>query len=316
VKREKINPIPHILYPLNVLEAATQRLTAAGCDMPRLDAEVLLAYALQQDRTWLYTHPQFPLDDNQVNSFETLLRRREQREPVAYIVGVKEFFGLGFEVNPRVLIPRPETELLVETALHISGWRMADGRWRMANGESPISNFQSKIQNPKSKIVDVGTGSGCIAISLAKNLPEATFLAIDASAEALQLARRNAERHGVADRITFLQGDLLQPLTSAVDLIVSNPPYVSSPELAAAMPEVSRFEPHLALDGGPDGLDVIRRLLAQAREKLNPGGALLVEIGSAQGQAVEQLARLPFPTANIQIEQDLAGLDRLLLVEL
>jgi release factor glutamine methyltransferase len=162
----------------------------------------------------------------------------------------------------------------------------------------------------------VGTGSGCIAISLAKNLPEATFLAIDASAEALQLARRNAERHGVAEKITFLQGNLLHPLTSAVDLIVSNPPYVSNPELAAAMPEVSRYEPHLALDGGPDGLDVIRQLLAQAREKLNPGGGLLAEIGSNQGQAVAQLAKSHFPTANVQIKQDLAGLDRLLVVEL
>ncbi|HXW00555.1 MAG TPA: peptide chain release factor N(5)-glutamine methyltransferase, partial [Anaerolineae bacterium] len=262
-----------------------------------------------QDRTWLYTHPQFPLDDNQMNSFETLLRRREQREPVAYIVGVKEFFGLEFEVNPHVLIPRPETELLVETVLRISGWPMANGEWRMAD-------LQSKIQNLKSKIVDVGTGSGCIAISLAKNLPDATFLAIDASAEALQLARRNAERHGVADRITFLQGDLLQPLTSAVDLIVSNPPYVSQPELVAAMPEVSRYEPRLALDGGPIGLDVIWRLLAQAREKLNPGGALLMEIGSNQGQGVAQLAKTLFPQALTWVAQDLAGLDRLLIVEL
>jgi release factor glutamine methyltransferase len=319
VKREKISAISHIQHLLNVLEIAIRRLAAAGCDTPRLDAELLLAHTLQQDRTWLYTHPQFSLDNKQLNSFETLLRRREQREPVAYIIGVKEFFGLEFEVNPHVLTPRPETELLVETALRIRkspSQRMGNGEWGMGHGGSLISNLQSKIQNLKSKIVDVGTGSGCIAISLTKNLPGASFLAIDASAEALQLARRNAERHGVADRITFLQGDLLQPLTSAVDLIVSNPPYVSQPELVTAMPEVSRYEPHLALDGGPDGLDVIRRLLTQAREKLNPGSALMVEIGSNQGPVVAQLAKFHFPQANSRIERDLAGRDRLLVVEL
>jgi release factor glutamine methyltransferase len=260
VKRENVK---------TVLEMATHRLTAAGCDTPGLDAEVLLAYVLRQDRTWLYTHPQILLDDSQVNSFEKLLSRREQREPVAYLVEGKEFFGLEFEVNPHVLIPRPETELLVETALRISEsanqpQSVANGReaWRIPNLQylkgsahslqaSPRGTT-SPIQNPpkarppearkraKSKIVDVGTGSGCIAITLAKNLPNAAIVAIDTSPEALQLAQRNAKRHGVADRITFLQGNLLQPLASPVDLIVSNPPYVSQPELTAAMPEVSR----------------------------------------------------------------------------
>ncbi len=299
---------------------ATQRLAAAGCDTPRLDAEVLLAHSLgNKDRTWLYVHALDLLEANQINTFEALLRRREQREPVAYIVGHKEFFGLEFEVNSHVLIPRPETELLIEMAL------------RMANGEPAIpsraerslplghvSNPKSKIQNLKSKIVDVGTGSGCIAIALAKNLPNATFFAIDASPEALQLAQRNAKRHGVADRIAFLQGNLLQPLTSPIDLIVTNPPYVSHPELVAdsISPEVSQYEPRLALDGGQDGLEVIRRLLRQARAKLKPGGSLLVEIGSTQGQAVVQLAETYFPGANIQVKKDLAGLDRLLVAEL
>lgn len=286
---------------------ATHRLAAAGCDTSRLDAEVLLAHSLgNKDRTWLYVHSLASLDAHQINKFEALLQRREQREPVAYLVGHKEFFGLEFEVNPHVLIPRPETELLVETALNIRDWRLEIGDWRVSNLQSPIS------------IVDVGTGSGCIAIALAKNLPRATFFAIDASPEALQLAQRNAKRHGVADRITFLQGNLLQSLTSPVDLIVTNPPYVSHLELVAASvsPEVSQYEPRLALDGGQDGLEVIRRLLAQARAKLKPGGSLLVEIGSTQGQAVVQLGETYFPGANIQVKKDLAGWDRLLVAEL
>jgi release factor glutamine methyltransferase len=166
------------------------------------------------------------------------------------------------------------------------------------------------------EIVDVGTGSGCIAIALAARLSGATLFAIDASTDALVLARQNARRHKVADRITFLRGDLLQPLDRPVDLIVSNPPYVSKSELREVSPEVSQYEPRLALDGGEDGLAVIRLLLRQAREKLKPGGALLAEIGSIQGPAVAHYARESFPTADVSVRQDLAGLDRLLIVRL
>ncbi len=290
----------------NILEVATRCLTVADCDTPRLDAEVLLAHMLGQDRAWLYAHPQVSLNEDQLNRFAALLHRREQREPVAYLIGSKEFFGLEFVVNPHVLIPRPETELLVETAL----WILDFGFW--------ILEGKSKIQNLKSKIVDVGTGSGCIAIALAKHLPHASVVAIDVSPDPLRLAEQNARRHGVADRITFLLGDLLQPLAEPVDLIISNPPYVSRSDLAASVsPEVSRYEPRLALDGGEDGLEVIRRLLPQAREKLKPGGSLLVEIGSGQGVAVSQIAKKYFPQADaFRVEQDLAGLDRLLLVQL
>lgn len=277
------------LHIRDVLAGAVERLSAAGCDTPRLDAEVLLAQAVGQERTWLYLHVSDPLDEDQLNQFETLLRRREGRESVAYLLGHKEFFGLEFEVNPHVLIPRPETELLVETAIELA------------------------IINEKFTIVDVGTGSGCIAVALAKHLPAASVTAIDASPEALRLARLNAERHDA--RITFLSGDLLEPVSEPVDLIVSNPPYVSRAELAAAMPEVGIYEPRLALDGGEDGLDVVQRLLPQAGEKLKPGGTLLVEIGSTQGTAVRQLAQIHFPRAVIQIKKDLAGLDRLLVVE-
>ncbi|MBE7551292.1 MAG: peptide chain release factor N(5)-glutamine methyltransferase [Anaerolineales bacterium] len=283
----------------NILEKAIHRLSAVGCDTPRLDAEVLLAHNLGRERTWLYLHPSDSLDENQEKQFEELLHRREQREPVAYIIGHKEFFGLEFQVNPHVLIPRPDTELLVETAI----------KWS-------IINNQLSIVNRKFTIVDVGTGSGCIAVALAKHTPDLSIIAVDTSPEALRLARLNAEQHAVADRITFLSGDLLELLLEPVDLIVSNPPYVSQPELAAAMPEVSKYEPRLALDGGPDGLEVIRRLLSQAREKLARGGSLLVEIGSGQGQVVFQLAHSYFPKADIQIKQDLAGLDRLLVVQM
>jgi release factor glutamine methyltransferase len=277
----------------DALTEATLRLSKAGCDTPSLDAELLLAHSLTKDRAWLYAYPQKSVDPDQLRTFLDLIRRREQREPVAYLIGHKEFFCLEFEVNRHVLIPRPETELLVETALQ-------------------IFDCNSKID-----IVDVGTGSGCIAIALAKHLPRAKLLAIDVSNQALHLAQQNARRHHLADRITFLSGDVLEPLAGSVDLIVSNPPYVSQLELAAGStsPEVSRYEPRLALDGGDDGLDTIRQLLSQAKEKLNAGGVLLIEIGSTQGQAVRQLAKDYFPQAGIEIEMDLAGLDRLLVVK-
>lgn len=271
------------------LALATRRLARAGCDTPGLDAEVLLGHVLAKERAWLYTYPDTGLSPDQLARFDELVARRARREPVAYLTGVKAFFGLDFLVNRHVLIPRPETELLVETALHIAG-------------ASPVS------------IADVGTGSGCIAVSLAKNLPQAHLYAIDASALALDVARENAARHGVLASITFLQGNLLEPLPRPVDMIASNPPYISRGELEAALPEVSRYEPYLALNGGEDGLEAIRQLLAQARGRLKSGAAMLVEIGSSQGPAAGQLARQFFPSATIEIKQDLAGLDRLLVL--
>jgi release factor glutamine methyltransferase len=276
-----------------VLEAAVQRLTWAGCNTPRLDAEVLLAHVLDKDRTWLYLWPEFELDRRRYNYFSELVTRRERREPVAYLTGLKSFFGLEFLVNSDTLIPRPETELLVETAL------------QLASHNTPLT------------IADIGTGSGCIAIALATHLAEARIFAIDISPQAIQMAWRNAERHQVLDRITFLIGNLLLPLAGPVDFIVSNPPYIRYAELRPplTMAEVYQYEPHLALDGGLDGLLIIRRLLAQAREKLKPEGTLLVEIGATQGDAVRKLAATHFPEATITIKKDLAGLDRLLVVQ-
>ncbi len=276
----------------DVLAGAVERLAAAGCETPRLDAELLLAHTLGQDRSWLYLYPRRPLLNQEADRFQELLERRERREPVAYITGRKEFFGLEFLVNQTVLIPRPETELLVETALDL------------ARGRSPLT------------IADVGAGSGCIAITLALKLAAGFFYALDISAPALAVARQNAARHGIDGRVIFLQGDLLQPLAGPLDLIVSNPPYVSRADLngGALPPEVAGYEPRLALDGGQAGLELVRRLLAQAETRLSPGGSLLVEIGSDQGPAVSALAAAHFRHAAIEVKKDLAGLDRLLVV--
>lgn len=273
-----------------VLATAERRLAAAQCNTPRLDAELLLVHTLNKTRTWLYTYPNTELTPEQAQAFFENITRRQQRQPVAYITGHKAFFGLEFDVTADVLIPRPETELLVETAIRLA-----------ARCAQPV-------------IADVGTGSGCIAVALAAQLPQARLLAIDISEPALTVARQNARRHNVANRITFLTGDLLAPLAQPVDFIVSNPPYVSQPELQQTDPEVQQFEPRLALDGGATGLRIIERLLAESPKKLKMGGALLVEIGFAQGPAVKIMARQHFPQATIHIRQDLAGLDRLLTV--
>jgi len=210
-----------------------------------------------------------------MKALDALLARRVSREPLPYILGTREFFGLYFAVDPRVLIPRPETELLVERALGLA---------------SRVSSSSGALC-----IADIGTGSGCIAIALAVHLPHACLYATDVSADALAVAQRNAATHGVASRIRFLWGDLLSPLPQPVHLIVANLPYIAAQEWETLPPEVGRFEPRGALDGGPDGLDLVRWLLRQAPAYLLPGGALLLEIGASQGEAVTKLARAAFP---------------------
>ncbi|MCB9078491.1 MAG: peptide chain release factor N(5)-glutamine methyltransferase [Anaerolineaceae bacterium] len=305
------DPQPHLTETQNrtiqsLLANARQQLVAAGCDSPRLDAELLLAHILGRDRTWLYRYPQVEVTEAERAAFLKLIDRRVQREPVAYLIGHKAFYGLDFVVTSDTLIPRPETELLVETAI---AWAAASIRTQ-AEGSAPS-------QKPKYSLVDVGTGSGCIAVTLAKMTPEAQLTAIDLSDRALAVARLNAERHDVADRIEFLAGDLLAPLREPVDLIASNPPYIDPAELTLPFtaPEVNRYEPRLALDGGEAGLAVVRRLLAQAAHFLKPGGMLLVEIGATQGNVVKKWAQAEFPTALVEIKPDLAGWDRLLVVK-
>ena len=289
------------------LAQAVTQLRNEGVDSPRLDSELLLAYVLGVNRAAILAHPNQRLTPKALTRFRDLVNRRARREPLAYIVGHREFHGLDLCLNPHVLIPRPETELLVEHAL------------KLARGLA---------SHPR--IVDVGAGSGAIAVTLAVHLPQARVYALDASPEALAIVAENAERHGVSDRVRCLQGDLLEPLAriepapngattepswaGQADLITANLPYVTTDEWGALAPEIREYEPRAALDGGPDGLNLIRRLLATAGPFLRSGGSLLLEIGASQGEAVTALAQASLAPAETNLYRDYAGLDRLVVV--
>jgi release factor glutamine methyltransferase len=275
------------------LVEAAQLFQAEGLDTPRLDAEMLLAHVLGLTRAQIHAHPDRRLDATELDSYRELIERRRQHEPVAYIIGHKEFYGLDFYVDRRVLIPRPETELLVEKGIEIG---------RAAS--YPLT------------IADVGTGSGAIAISLAVHLPQAIIYALDASSDTLEVAALNRRCHSVEGRVHLLQGDLLSPLPKPVDLIVANLPYVSGVEWDLLPRTIIAYEPRSALDGGPDGLDAIRCLLAQARSYLKPQATVLLEIGATQGAAAADLARRHFPRATVKVVQDYAGLDRMVIIEI
>jgi release factor glutamine methyltransferase len=272
----------------SVQEAVRQSIPKlrAVTDAPRLEAEVLLSHILAIPRTTLLTHPEQPLSAEQFWHYFECIHQRASGYPLPYITGSAEFYGLTFGVTPEVLIPRPDTEILVELA----------------------------IERAPSTVVDVGTGSGCIAITLAVHLPDAQITAIEVSPAALVIAQDNAERHGVADRVQLMGGDVFSPRPGLVDIIVSNPPYVLSSEIPTLPVSVRDHEPQVALDGGMDGLTIIRQLVNQAPAVLHPGGSLLVEIGANQGDAASRLARTVFPDADIQIHPDLAGRDRVLEV--
>lgn len=279
------------------LRAAAQRLNAARVDSPRLVAEALLAHALAVNRAQLLARLDQALPGDRLGSFETLVDRCESGEPLAYVLGQREFYALDFLVDRRVLIPRPETELLVETAIHMAS----------ARSEAPTTAYS---------IADIGTGCGAIAVALAVHLPHARLTATDISPDAIAVAAQNARRHGVADRITFRIGDLLEPLDAPVDLIAANLPYVRSVEWAHLAQSIRNYEPAIAFDGGSDGLETVGRLLREAPRALRPGGSILLEIGAAHGEAALELARDYFPRADIAIRADCAGLDRLLDVRL
>lgn len=281
--------------PLPVREAvaaAAASLQRLGSPTGRLDADLLLASVLGVDRMGLIRDADRPLSDAERDAFRALIRRRMAGEPIAYILGNAGFWDIELAVDARVLIPRPDTERVVELALQHTA-RFEDADWR---------------------IVDVGTGSGALALALANALPRARVLAIDISADALEVARDNATRLGLRDRVKFVRGDLLEPLAArpqSVDIIVANPPYVADndPDLAA---DVAKFEPAVALyGGGSDGLDVVRRLLPAAARALAPGGLLLVEHGARQGAAVRAIAAQHF--ADPTTERDLARHDRVLV---
>ena len=280
----------------DALAQAATRLANEGVESPRLDAELLLAHALGLNRASILARPEQRLTPKQLTRYRDLVARRSDREPLAYIVGQREFFGLDLMVDQRVLIPRPETELLVEHALDLARRKAA-------------------LSAASLRIADVGAGSGAIAVSLAVHLPGATVYALDHSADALEMVAENARRHHVASRVHCLRSDLLTALPGPVDLITANLPYVTTSEWQELAPEIRDHEPRSALDGGPDGLALMRRLLAMAGPNLLPSGAILLEIGASQGVAATTLARESIPLAGVQLVQDYAGLDRLVIVE-
>ena len=266
---------------------------------PRLDAQLLLSHVLGKERSYLYMYPEQELDAMQEAQWGALLARRARGEPVAYLLGEKAFYDLDFIVDKRVLIPRPETELLVEAALEIC-------QERLASGQTPL-------------VADIGTGSGAIPVNLAVHEPRLPYLyATDISPDALEVARLNCQRHGVANRVRLLQGDLLAPLPEAVDLLLANLPYIGTSEQASMLPDVLAYEPHTALFSGAQGLDLLRRLLREAgqSQKLRPDAILLLEIGYQQREPLTQLAGEIWPQARISCLRDYAGWDRVLEIEI
>ncbi len=272
----------------DALTTAIDRLTAAGVPSPRMNAELLLRFTLDCDRAYLYAHPERELTTEEQTRYEEALAQRARGIPAQYITGHQEFWGMDFIVNPAVLIPRPETEHVIETVL------------QLVNG--------GRASSPGMRIVDVGTGSGCIALALAKELPEAEVHATDISPAALEVARANAARHQLENRIQFHETDLLQCLERArLDFVVSNPPYVGESEQDQVQLGVRKFEPRKAVFAGPTGLEVIERLIPQAQAALKPGGWLVMEISGTIAQGVK---RLLGRWNNIQVTNDLQGIPR------
>lgn len=279
---------------INAINDASAKLAAAGVSNNRLDAEVLLRHALGCDRAWLLAHFQDVIGEEHRRTFEQAIERRTRREPLQYITGKQEFWGLDFLVTPDVLIPRPETELVIETTLAV-----------VPDRNKPLT------------IVDACTGSGCIAVSLAKELTDARIFATDTSAKALKVARENARSHGVAYRIRFLEGDLFEPLEELdiggqVDIIVSNPPYIASGDRTALQPEVRDHEPSMALFAGPDGTEVHRKIIEQAPRLLNSNGRLIMEMGLGQAGTLRRIIRDTRAYDSPRVLKDLAGIERVI----
>ena len=276
------------------LRRGTAALRAAGIDEPEFEADLLLRHALRRNRAYLYAHLPEVLSEEQERAFLDVVRRRQQHRPTAYITGVREFYGIELYVAPGVLIPRPETELLVDEAIRLL-------RARLGAREAPV-------------FVDVGTGSGAIVLAVARRLPQVECIGIDRSPDALAVAGLNAKRPHLAGRVEFLQGDLLRPLPAPADVVVANLPYLPTAAWEALPPEVHDHEPRLALDGGPDGLDLIRRLIGEAPSHLRSEGALLLEIDGGQADSVLSLLADAFPAGRRYVLRDLAGIERVVAV--
>ncbi len=274
----------------DVLSDAKSRIAPVSTSSA-LDAQLLLAEVLQVSRAHVIAHREQVLSPEQAAAYETFVQRREKGEPIAYLLGRRAFYDREFIVTPTVLIPRPETEHLVEAAIAFG------------------------LQHPGSRIVDIGTGSGAIAVTVAANVPDSAVYAVDISAAALLVAQQNAELNKV--HVRFYKGNLLQPLIDAdiqVNMLLANLPYIEHDEMLTL--QVSQYEPHLALDGGDDGLDLFRQLFQQAAHVLLPGGIILLEIGASQGDAVRSLLLAQFPEAHVEVRQDYAGYDRLVYASL
>lgn len=284
-----------------LLRAALTRLDAARVDAPSLTARLLLSTVTGRSKEWLMAHDDERLDAAQTVQFEKLLQRVTAHEPLAYILGQREFYGLDLAVDARVLIPRPETEMLVELALAALA----------AGGPAGAAD-----------LFDIGTGSGAVAIAVAKHAPGARVMASDVSADALDVARANARRHGVDGQITFARSDLLADLDGLPRVLTANLPYVTRDEIDGLPPEIQEHEPRVALDGGADGLDLVRRLLQEIAARMSeaPGAAALraayFEIGASQGAAALEAARGLLPAARARVLRDLGKRDRVLALEL
>jgi release factor glutamine methyltransferase len=296
----------------SALKEGMARLRAAHVPSHSLAAEVLLLQVLGRDRTWLYTHSDAAIDPARSEEFFTLIERRASGEPTQYLTGRQEFWGLTFEVTPAVLIPRPETEHLVEVALARLGSRGI--KIDLATG-APA---------PTLEVADIGTGSGCLAVALAYELPHARIVATDISGAALEVARRNAARHGLSDRIHFLQADLLgnpeessiaDRLSGPFDVIVSNPPYVASNEVGLLEREVRDHEPLTALVGGATGIEIYARLVEQAARSLARGGIFVVELGYGAADRVRKMLEEQTQFTDIRMTDDLAGIPRVLAAQ-
>ncbi len=283
----------------DVVEQGAQILTQAHIANARRDAQVLLSSVLDVERTTFYAHPEREVTPEQAEHFFQLVDRRRRGAPVAYLLGYKEFYGRDFLVDRRVLIPRPETEILVETALAVV-------RRKFATGQVPV-------------VADIGTGSGAIPITIALEEPRLPYLyGCDISPGALAVASLNCVHHHVEGRVCLLQGDLLEPLPEAVDLLTANLPYVGMQEMATLAPDVKDYEPPQALFSGADGLDLLLRLCKDARRSdiLKPGAVMLLEIGYQQREPLTRLLRELWPQATITYQKDYAGWDRLLQIAL
>ena len=274
----------------SILKWTGQYFADKGVESPRLDAEVLLSHILGKERIYLYVHFDEPLQANEMAQYKDAIKKRIARMPVAYIVGCKEFMGLEFNVSPAVLIPRPDTEILVEAVIE-----------RLKEKENVC-------------FVDIGTGSGAIVLSLLANLPQAVGSAVDISEAAIAVAKGNAEKFGVSDRVSFFHGDVYSPVKDQVfDAIISNPPYIPDADIEGLQPEV-KCEPHGALAGGTDGLDFYRKLVREGVTLLKSGGFMAFEVGIHQAAAVAKLAEAFSEFGEVSILKDYGGIERVVII--